>query len=82
MKQAVLASIRFYQKYLNLTNPVVKTLFLTDAACRFHPTCSEYTYQAIKKFGIISGLYLGILRILRCHPWSKGGFDPVPTKIS
>jgi len=78
MKQFVLRLIRFYQRYLNLTNPVMKSLFLTDAACRFHPTCSEYMYQAIEKFGIINGLYWGTKRILRCHPWSKGGLDPVP----
>ena len=78
MKQFVLRLIRFYQRYFNLTNPVMKSLFLTDAACRFHPTCSEYMYQATEKFGIINGLYWGIKRILRCHPWSKGGLDPVP----
>ena len=78
MKQFILKAIRFYQKYLNLTNPVMKTLFLTDAACRFQPTCSEYMYQAIEKFGIITGLLVGFKRILRCHPFNKGGLDPVP----
>jgi len=73
----VLKSIRFYQRYLNLTNPVMKSLLLTDSACRFHPTCSEYTYQAVKKHGIISGLWLGLGRIFRCHPFSLGGYDPV-----
>ncbi|MCR4263244.1 MAG: membrane protein insertion efficiency factor YidD [Candidatus Roizmanbacteria bacterium] len=78
MKQFVLQTIRFYQRYLNISSPIMKSLFLTDAACRFYPTCSEYTYQAVEKFGIINGLYRGIQRILRCHPWSKGGSDPVP----
>lgn len=78
MKQLFLQLIRFYQKHLNLDNPVMKALFLTDAACRFHPTCSEYMYQALQKFGIIRGLHLGIRRIFRCHPFGTGGFDPIP----
>lgn len=76
MKKFFLKSIRFYQKYL-FFGGIWKTLFLTDKACRFSPTCSEYTYQAIEKYGIISGSLKGIRRILRCHPFSKGGYDPV-----
>lgn len=49
-------------------------------ACRFQPTCSEYMIEAIEKHGIVYGLYLGIKRLLRCHPWGKSGFDPVPEK--
>ena len=45
--------------------------------CRFYPTCSEYTIQAIEKHGIIKGIAMGIWRILRCNPFSKGGYDPV-----
>ncbi len=78
MKKLILTSIRFYQRYLSFDNGILKYLFLTDRACRFSPTCSEYTYQAVKRYGIIRGLFLGLGRILRCHPWNKGGFDPVP----
>lgn len=77
MKNLFLKSIRFYQKYLSLDTGWAKKLFLTDKVCRFNPTCSEYTYQAIEKYGILRGSFLGGKRILRCHPWSIGGDDPL-----
>lgn len=46
--------------------------------CRFYPTCSDYTKQAVTRHGVITGLWLGIKRIGRCHPWSAGGIDQVP----
>lgn len=48
--------------------------------CRFHPSCSEYMSDAISIHGLIKGGYLGLKRILRCHPWCPGGYDPVPEK--
>lgn len=50
----------------------------THSMCRFTPTCSEYTKEAINEYGSIKGLYLGIKRILKCHPFGKKGYDPVP----
>jgi uncharacterized protein len=47
-------------------------------SCRFEPTCSVYMYQAIKKKGVFLGLYLGLRRLLKCHPFHAGGYDPVP----
>jgi len=46
-------------------------------SCVFYPTCSEYTKEAIEKYGALKGIYLGFLRILRCHPWQKNHLDPV-----
>ncbi|MDY4060191.1 MAG: membrane protein insertion efficiency factor YidD [Anaerovoracaceae bacterium] len=50
---------------------------LTPATCRFYPTCSTYFIQALQKYGPFKGTYLGIRRILRCHPWNPGGYDPL-----
>lgn len=77
MKRFVLKLIKFYQRYLSIDHAWAKRFFLTDKVCRYTPTCSEYTYQAVEKYGAIRGLGLGFRRVLRCHPWSKGGFDPV-----
>lgn len=77
MKKLFLKLIRLYQKTTWFHGALAKQLFLTDQVCRFTPTCSEYTYQAIKKYGAFKGLILGIKRIIRCHPWSKGGYNPL-----
>ena len=51
---------------------------ILGASCRFEPTCSRYTEQALMQYGVVRGLYLGVRRILRCHPFSPGGYDPLP----
>jgi len=61
--------IRFYQVCISPFTP---------SACRFSPTCSSYTLQALKKHGLFKGGWLGIKRIASCHPWGKRGYDPVP----
>nr|WP_308571135.1 membrane protein insertion efficiency factor YidD [uncultured Prevotella sp.] len=61
--------ILFYQKVISPFTP---------PTCRFTPTCSEYTRQALLKYGPLKGLYLAIRRILRCNPWGGSGYDPVP----
>jgi len=68
LKKFVLFLIGIYQKISKYTPRV----------CRFYPTCSEYMRQAIVKYGLIKGGFLGIKRILRCHPLNEGGYDPVP----
>lgn len=78
VKHILLHSIRFYQRYLSFDAGLFRRLWLTDKVCRFTPTCSEYTYQAIDRYGIITGLWLGLIRIIHCHPWNAGGYDSVP----
>lgn len=68
MKQVALCTIRFYQRAISPGLP---------ASCRFYPTCSEYGYQAIAKYGIIKGGRMAIWRVLRCNPFCRGGYDPV-----
>ncbi|MBI4005003.1 membrane protein insertion efficiency factor YidD [Candidatus Roizmanbacteria bacterium] len=78
MKMLILRLIRLYQQTKLFRSSVLKTLFLTDAVCRFRPTCSQYVFETVDKYGVLKGLFLGVKRIIRCHPWSKGGYDPVP----
>ncbi|MFA6434655.1 MAG: membrane protein insertion efficiency factor YidD [Elusimicrobiales bacterium] len=52
---------------------------LGPRACRFHPTCSQYSFQSFRQYGLLRGALLSAARILRCHPWNRGGYDPVPT---
>lgn len=67
--RAGVAMIRFYQRAISP---------LTPPACRFHPTCSQYTLVAIQRYGFFRGCWLGFKRIMRCHPFHPGGHDPVP----
>lgn len=69
MKNVFLLLIRFYQKYIS---PLKRT------KCPYIPSCSQYGYEAILKYGAFKGSLLAVWRILRCNPFSKGGYDPVP----
>ena len=69
MRFLVLRIIRVYQKYLSP---------LLGPSCRFQPTCSEYTFQAIETYGVFKGGILAIKRILKCNPWGGSGADPLP----
>ncbi|MFZ6015518.1 MAG: membrane protein insertion efficiency factor YidD [Patescibacteria group bacterium] len=71
--------IVIYQKTLSLDHGPLSG-FVPFPVCKYHPTCSEYGYGAISRFGIIRGIPMTIWRIMRCNPWSEGGFDPVPMK--
>ena len=66
--KVIVALIRLYQRYLSPLLP---------PSCRFTPSCSQYTIEAISKYGLLKGSLMGAWRVLRCHPFSKGGWDPV-----
>ena len=70
MKKLLLAAIRFYQRHISSGTP---------PSCRFYPTCSQYAYEAINKYGALKGGWLATRRLLRCNPFYKGDpYDPVP----
>ena len=68
LKNVLILIIRCYQKVSKYT----------PARCRFYPTCSEYMKEALIKYGVVKGLWLGLKRICKCHPLHEGGYDPVP----
>ncbi|KKD37572.1 membrane protein insertion efficiency factor YidD [Limnoraphis robusta] len=71
MKKIVIGLIRGYKMFISPLLP---------PSCRYHPTCSVYAMQAVERFGVMQGGWLAIRRILRCHPFHPGGYDPVPPK--
>lgn len=72
MKKIFISLIKFYQRFIS---PL-----LGKNKCKFHPTCSQYALEAIQIHGAFKGSFMGMWRILRCNPFSKGGYDPVPEK--
>jgi len=68
VRRLFIGVIEIYRRFLSPMLP---------PTCRFEPSCSLYTVQAIEKYGVLRGLFMGILRVLRCHPFARGGFDPV-----
>ena len=69
MKRVLLALVRFYRRAISPFRP---------PCCRYTPTCSQYCLEALRKHGLFKGGYLGIKRLLSCHPWGGSGYDPVP----
>ncbi|HEV2148796.1 MAG TPA: membrane protein insertion efficiency factor YidD [Longimicrobiaceae bacterium] len=69
LARALIGAIRFYQKGISP---------LTPPSCRFHPSCSQYGLEAVQRYGAAKGSWLTVRRLLRCHPFCKGGYDPVP----
>jgi putative membrane protein insertion efficiency factor len=68
MRALTLGILRIYKRWISPLLP---------SACRFHPTCSEYMMQAVEVHGVARGVWMGLRRLLRCHPFHEGGFDPV-----
>jgi putative membrane protein insertion efficiency factor len=73
VKRIFLTPIRAYQRWISPARP---------RRCRYEPTCSSYTIESIERFGVARGLLLGSWRLLRCNPFSHGGFDPVPDRFT
>ncbi|MDX2151291.1 MAG: membrane protein insertion efficiency factor YidD [Bryobacteraceae bacterium] len=73
MQRVVIEILRFYKRGVSPLLP---------AACRYRPTCSEYMMEAVERYGAVHGLWLGLRRLGRCHPFHSGGFDPVPVRKS
>jgi len=71
MKRAVVFLIRLYQKFISPLKP-------PGCRCRFYPSCSEYSIQAFERYGFFRGIFLSVKRILKCHPFNPGGYDPLP----
>ena len=69
IKKIIISIVKLYRKSIS---PLKKP------CCRFTPTCSQYAIEAFEKYGVLKGLYLSVKRILRCNPFCKGGYDPVP----
>lgn len=70
MRRILMLLVRFYQVFLSPLKG--------GPTCRFYPTCSQYAYEALSKYGAVKGSYLAVRRVLRCHPFHPGGYDPVP----
>ena len=68
MRKIVIVILQGYKRFISPLLP---------SACRFHPTCSEYMLEAVNKYGAARGIWMGTRRLLRCHPFHQGGFDPV-----
>lgn len=76
MRTFLIALVRVYQRLLS---PLLNSM--AGPRCRFYPSCSSYCAEALQKHGSVSGTYLTVRRIVRCHPLNEGGFDPVPEKL-
>ncbi|PIP25167.1 MAG: membrane protein insertion efficiency factor YidD [Candidatus Nealsonbacteria bacterium CG23_combo_of_CG06-09_8_20_14_all_36_12] len=74
LKNFVIKIIKFYQKILSPDQGIL-SLFIPVGACRFYPSCSYYTLEAVKKYGVLKGIFLGLKRIFKCHPLHPGGVD-------
>lgn len=78
MKRVILWIIKIYQKTLSLDHGILGKIFPNTRGCKFNPTCSEYTYQAIEKYGVLNGSVMGVKRLSRCTPKVQAGqYDPV-----
>lgn len=79
LKKIVLLFIRVYQKTLSFDHGIISYI-IPVKFCRFYPSCSQYTYESVSQFGILRGMWMGMKRVSKCHPWHDGGYDPVVKK--
>lgn len=80
-KHIELLLIRIYQKTFSLDHGYLGKIYPNSSGCKYSPTCSQYGYEAVERFGVLKGSYLATKRVLRCNPWTQPGqYDPVPEK--
>jgi len=79
LKKTILFFIRCYQYTLSPDHGMCASI--TPYGCVYSPTCSQYMYKAIERFGVLCGIAYGVRRVLRCHPFARGGYDPVPVNL-
>ncbi len=77
-QRGIVTMVQWYQKVLSFDHGILGRIFPHVRVCRYHPSCSQYMIEAVERFGVVRGVWMGVRRVLRCAPWGSSGDDPVP----